>query len=517
MDRRQFVKTGAAATLAMGVKTQATSPMAKRQPNVLYVFADQHRAQSLPGEAFSPVIAPHLEKFRSDNFSMDSCISNYPLCTPYRGILMTGQWPTQTGITHNNQSLSMAEGALGETFQAAGYSTGYIGKWHLGGHGERPGFIPPGPRRLGFEDWQVWDMTNQHYDAWTYDPKTGERIFPGGWQPVPMTDEAITFLKAQRKGKPWFLMVSYNPPHPPYNPPKEEENRYSPSKLPLRPNVHTEPTGIEMIGEQQYLVSEDGIRQAMQGYYGAISGIDEQFARLLKTLDETGQAENTIVIYTSDHGDMLGSHGRMGKQVPFEESCRVPFIVRYPGVTRTGGKCDVLFAAIDIYPTLCGLAGIRVPSHCAGRDFSGVIRGEAVHESDMVFLMNQVEDMDIDASEEPEASGQITRISEAVRRTGATHGRGHAGEGGRGTFEFLNLPSYRGVRTKRHTYAVTLTGRWLLYSNSDDPHQMRNLVHDPAQLPLMQELDAAIEAWMKSTGDAFPFRENTTRFSNFPT
>jgi len=104
-----------------------------------------------------------------------------------------------------------------------------------------------------------------------------------------------------------------------------------------------------------------------------------------------------------------------------------------------------------------------------------------------------------------------------VRRTGATNGRGHAGEGGRGTFEFLNLPSYRGVRTKTHTYAVTLTGRWLLYNNSDDPHQMKSLVHDPAQLPLMQRLDAAIEAWMKSTGDTFPFRENTTRFSNFPT
>jgi len=515
MNRREFVKAGAAATLAMGVKSPAEPHVAKKRPNVLFVFADQHRAQSLPGEAFSPVIAPNLEKFRSANFSMDTCVSNYPLCTPYRGILMSGRWPTQSGITHNNQSLSMMEGALGQTFQAAGYSTGYVGKWHLGGHGETPGFIPPGPRRLGFEDWHVWDATNQHYHAWTYDPKTGEKIFPEGWQPIPMTDEAITFLKAQSKEKPWFLVVSYNPPHPPYNPPKEEQDRYSPNKLPLRPNVHTEPAGPEMTGEQRYLVSEDEIRQAMQGYFGAISGVDEQFERLLKTLDETGQAEDTIVIYTSDHGDMMGSHGRMGKQVPFEESCRVPFIVRYPGVTRTGGRSDVLFAAIDIYPTLCGLTGIRAHSNCAGRDLSGVIRGEAVRESKMVFLMNQVEDMDLDASEDGEEPVQPMRLGQG-RRMGGDNGRGHAGEGGRGTLEFVNLPSYRGVRTKTHTYAVTLTGRWLLYDNHSDPYQTKNLVHDPAQLPLMERLDAAIEAWMKTTGDTFCFRENTKRISTFP-
>lgn len=514
INRREFVKAGAVATVATSLRGMGQARAKHRQPNVLYVFGDQHRAQSLPGEPFSPVIAPNFERFRKENFSMDTCLSNYPLCTPYRGILMSGRYPQQTGIMHLDMLLSMNDGALGQTFQKAGYATGYVGKWHLGGPGENQHIIPEGPDRLGFEDWQAWAATNQHYHAWTYDQKTSEKISPEGWQPVPMTDEAIGFLKRQSKEKPWFLVVSYNPPHPPYNPPEQELEQYPMNSLKLRPNVRTEASGPETIGTAHYLESDEGIRNAMQGYYGAITGVDEQFGRLLKTLDENGQAEDTIVIYTSDHGDMLGSQGRIGKQVPFEESVRVPFLVRYPGVTKKGGSSNALFSAVDIYPTLCGLAEIPVPEHCSGRDLSGIIRGRSVREPEMVFLLNQVSGeqeglLGSDAeAKEPGPDGHTRRRRGAVQR--------REGEGEGGTLKFVNLPSYRGVRTRTHTYAVTLTGRWLLYDNNADPYQLKNLVHDPAQLPLMEKLDAAILAWMKSTGDTFPYAENTKRYSSFP-
>jgi len=507
MNRRDFVKAGAAATIATGLNLAAQSKGKRPKPNILYVFSDQHRAQSLPGEPYNQAIAPNLEEFRRQNFSMDTCVSNYPLCTPYRAILMSGRWPSQTGVIYNNVPLSMKEGALAETFQKAGYHTGYVGKWHLAGHGESPGFIPKGPPRLGFDDWHAWDATNQHYHAWTYNQETGEKIFPEGWQPIPMTDEAITFLKAQSKEKPWFLMVSYNPPHPPYNPPPEDLNMYPLESIKLRPNVHTQPAGEDTEESARFLTSDEGIRTATQGYYGAITGVDQQFARLLRALDETGQMEDTIVIYTSDHGDMMGSHGRMQKQVPFEESCRVPFIVRYPGVTQSGGKSDALFAAIDKYPTLCGLAGIPVPAHCAGRDLSSsILREEAIQESEKVFLMNQVE------GDEYGSAADIAPLGLPHQpNAGGGPAQGHGGRQ-----KFVNLPSYRGVRTKTHTYTVTLTGRWLLYNNETDPYQLNNLVRDRAQKPLMEKLDAAIMAWMKQAGDPFPFKENTTRYSDFP-
>ena len=200
---------------------------------------------------------------------------------------------------------------------------------------------------------------------------------------------------------------------------------------------------------------------------------------------------------------MMGSQGRMAKQVPFEESCRVPFIVRYPGVTPAGTKSDALFAAVDIYPTLCGLAGIPVPGHCVGKDLSGIMRGRKMTSPEQVFLMNEVPADD---------RGDDEGVSPAEPRPHPAQGV----ENGTHDRDFVNQPSYRGVRTHTHTYAVALTGRWILYDNVADPYQLKNLVHDPAQLPLMGKLDAEIAAWMKTSGDDFPYAEATEKFSDFP-
>ena len=152
MNRRDFVRNSIATTVAagVGVKAGGMPPPAKRKMNVLYIFSDQHREASLPGKPFSPVEAPNLDKFREQNFTMENCISNYPLCTPHRGILLSGRWPQQTGVTANGRKLAPDENALGHTFRKAGYHTGYVGKWHLDGNENH--FIPKGPARQGFED-----------------------------------------------------------------------------------------------------------------------------------------------------------------------------------------------------------------------------------------------------------------------------------------------------------------------------------------------------------------------------
>ena len=178
-------------------------------------------------------------------------------------------------------------------------------------------------------------------------------------------------------------------------------------------------------------------REAEQGYYGGISAVDKEFVRLLKALDDNGMMGNTIVVYTSDHGDMMGSHGHMAKQMPHEESCHVPFLVRLPGAKGRGKSSDALFASVDIYPTLCGLAGVPVPKHCSGRDFSSTVRGTGKgQDPEMVFLLNE--------------QGPATR-------------------------QEVNVQTYRGVRTRTHTHAVQLDGRWCLYDNTADPYQMKTL------------------------------------------
>lgn len=276
----------------------------------------------------------------------------------------------------NNIRLAPTPGALGNVFQSAGYHTGYIGKWHLSGRSEA--FIAPGPYRFGFEAWHVWNKTNAHYKSYTYDPISGQRIQPEGWNCTLMTDQAVTFLQQQSTEKPWLLVLSWNPPHPPFNPPTQDADQYPLPELKFRPNVRLSDVGSHPQGTARALSSQQALRTAEQGYYGGITGVDLEFARLLQALEQSGQSEHTIVIYTSDHGEMMGSQGRMAKQVPFEESCRVPFFIRYPGRTPRGGASTALIAAIDILPTLCGLAAIPVPAGAAGRDLSDVMLGREI-------------------------------------------------------------------------------------------------------------------------------------------
>ncbi len=434
------------------------------RPNVLYVFGDQHRACSMPGQPLSPITAPNFAAFARSGFVMENCISNYPLCTPHRGMLISGRWPQQTGMVHNGPTIALApsEHGLGQAFQSAGYHTMYVGKWHLY-YGESR-FVPPGPLRFGFEDWHAWGNTNKHYDDFTWDPSSGERMTVPGWVPTGMTDQAVNLVRKNKSaGKPWMMVVSWNPPHPPFNPPAEFQGLYTGAGLSFRPNVKLSGTGGYNDPRPQ-LQSEEALRQAERGYYGGISGIDREFKRLLDVLEETGQTQNTIVVYTADHGEMMGSHNRMAKQVPWEESCHVPFYIRVPGAGNHGGSSPDLIGSIDIYPTLCGLAGIPVPPSCVGRDLSGTILGWHGTPGDYIILMN----FHNGDSNNPEALG------------------------------------FRGVRTRTHTYAVAEDGRWLLYNNTVDPYQMKNLVDDPAQKALMRSLDGLIFAWQKSSGDAFP-------------
>jgi arylsulfatase A-like enzyme len=424
-----------------------------RKPNLLYVFSDEHRACSMPGEAFNEAHTPNLERFSHQSMTFRKCISNYPVCSPYRAMLQTGRWPYQTGIIDNAIQLRPDEVSIGETFRRAGYRTGYIGKWHLSPGDEGGNFIPKGPARQGYEDWHVWSNTNQHVDkSYTFDPDSGRKIQPKGYNATLMTDEGIDFIE-RHKSEPWMLMISWNPPHPNYlDAPAEQKERYPLDALKFRPNA-------EKINA--------ALRANFQGYYGHISAVDAEFGRLLKKLDETGQADNTIVVYTSDHGDMMGSHGYGGKRLPWEESCRVPFMVRYPGVVLPGSSAGGLFSTVDIYPTMCGIAGLKAPAPCVGHDLSAAMRGGAVKFPESSFLMH-------------------------IQKENAAGGENNP------------APLFRGVRTDSHTYAVADDGRWLLYDDREDPFQMHNLIDDAKAANLTRDLDGVLLDWLKAAHDPFP-------------
>jgi arylsulfatase A-like enzyme len=487
MNRREFVKSGVAAGLS------GRLPIVKRKrPNVLYVFDDQHRAASLPGEPFAAVTAPNIDKFRRDNMSMDNCISNYPLCCPYRATLMSGKYAAANGVMNNEIPMKYSEFTLTKAFKAAGYRVGYIGKWHLAGdHDDGFKFVPKGPGRFGVDDWHVWENTNAHYKCFTFDPDTGEQIQARNWAPIDMTDQAIEYVKArgaEHTEQPWILFVSYNPPHPPFDPPQADREANPVEVQKYRPNIK-----ISSDSDTPWLRTSEAFHHAMQGYIGGITGIDEQFGRLLTALDESGQADDTIVVFTSDHGEMLGSHGHKGKVVPWDESNHVPFIVRYPGVTPKGRASKNVFATIDIYPTVCGLAGVPVPPHCQGKNLSDLLRGKRMPSTpEVVFIQNG-------------GSGADTASTTVGGDRGARRRRAMAGQDEE---EGMGPHPYRGVRTQQWTYTVSPEGRWLLYDNLANPFQMNNLVRDPQHKALMEDFDMQIKGWLKMTGDSFHYPTN---------
>ena len=458
ITRREFVSSAVAAGAAAPLAAQ------RRRPNVLYIFSDQHRACSLPGEPYNQVDAPNLQRIAREGATFNTCISNYPVCSPYRGILLSGRWPYETGVIDNSWPLQEDETSLGEAFKSAGYRTGYVGKWHLDARGtEGKALKPAGSARHGFDWWRAWYNTNPHYDtSHTFDPETGEREVPKGYNATRMTDDAIGFIERNRT-EPWMLVVSWNPPHSPFrDAPPELMKKYDAKDLELRPNTG-ERAQLNIAGR-----TEDRVRLNLAGYYAHIEGIDRQMGRVLETLERTGQADDTILVYSSDHGEMMGSHGRMGKRTPHDESARVPFLVRYPGVVPAGETSDALLSTIDIYPTLCGLAGVEVPGHCRGRDLSGAARGERVAGPESAFLMH-------------------------IEKDHASGGRNHP------------APIFRGLRTQRYTYAVGEIGRWCLYDHQEDPFQLHNLADDPERASLLSELDGEILRFLEEAQDKYPF------------
>ncbi len=456
MDRRTFLKAmGVAFTAAKAADVLSAGPdaaPARKRPNVVFVFGDQWRAQAT-GYAGDPnAITPHLDKLAATSVHMTTVVSCCPVCTPYRASLLTGQYPITNGLFLNDLCLSSDAVSIAEVFTAAGYETGYIGKWHLDGHG-RSSFIPRA-RRQGFDYWKVLECTHS-YNRSAYYGDADEKLLWDGYDATAQTRDAQKYIAARaRSDKPFLLMLSWGPPHNPYETAPAEYRKLfgDPGKIQLRPNVPAN--------------AAPAARKDLQGYYAHCAALDACVGDLLKTIADAGIADDTIFVFTSDHGDMLGSQGERRKQRPWDEAIRVPFLLRYPAACGRGGKeIDMPFNAPDIMPTLLGLAGVTIPKTVEGTDFSGVLTGAKAPDNDAALICC------------------VAPFGEWTRRVGGKE--------------------YRGLRTRRHTYVRDLTGPWLLYDNQADPHQLTNLANKTDHADLQKKLDAQLSKMLAARGDKF--------------
>lgn len=445
ITRREFIKgaAGVAATTALvNPFEELIAAPARRKPNLLFIFPDQMRAQSLGCLGNTDVHTPNMDKLAKGGLLFSNCISNYPVCTPYRAALLTGRYATTTGVVANGVELQNSEITIAEVLKGQGYKTGYIGKWHLEKNGDP--FVPK-DRRQGFDYWAVRNTGGPHWDSY-YCADTPDPVPMPGYAPDVQTKLAIDFIE-RNATHPFCLFLSWGPPHPKYDPPAKFAQMYDPAKLKQRKNV-----------------PNDTYRETLRQYYGAITALDSNVGKLIGALEKAGIADDTIVVFTSDHGDMMGSHGRIGKNVPWEEAINVPFILRYPRKVRAGGKTDLLLSTVDIMPTLLALCGAPIPKGVQGLDLSSHVLGKGGAKPESVL---------------------IERVFAAGREPG------------------IPVQGWRGVRTARYTYVRGKDTPWLLYDNVADPYQMKNLIDKPEAKSIREKLDAELGKWLKKIGDDF--------------
>lgn len=422
-----------------------------KQPNVILIFGDQWRQQAFGYTGNKYVQTPHIDRFASQSLNLTHAVSGCSVCCPARASLLTGQYPLTHGVFVNDVHLSDRAISIAQAFKGAGYDTGYIGKWHVDGNG-RSNYIAP-EHRQGFEYWKVLECTHNYNTSYYYTGDSDEKLEWEGYDAIAQTKDAQAYIQGHGQANPFFMTLSWGPPHAPYETaPEAYRAMYKPEDVPLRPNVSED--------------KAEAARKWIAGYYAHCTALDDCMADLLQTLDEKGIADNTIVLFFSDHGDMLGSQGAAKKQQPWEESIRIPFLLRWP--ERFGGEGQALDARIDIpdiMPTLLGLCGIEVPSSVEGLDFSGYLTG-GDDPSDGAALLQC-----------PHPFGQWSR-----------------GVGG---------CEYRGLRTGQYTYVRSLNGPWLLFDNEADPYQLNNLIDDVAYAGLRDDLDAWLQRRLGVMGDEF--------------
>ncbi|MBN1642206.1 MAG: sulfatase [Anaerolineae bacterium] len=429
-----------------------------KKPNVLLVFGDQWRAQAAGYAGNVNVQTPNLDRLAGQSVRFEHAVAGCPVCSPYRASLLTGQYPLTHGVFVNDVTLRPSPHSLAHAFAEQGYATAYVGKWHVDGHG-RSNHIPP-ERRQGFDYWKALECTHDYAHSAYYAGDSDEKRTWEGYDAIAQTRDAQRYIAdrcadARQREQPFLLVLSFGPPHAPYRTaPEAYQALYDPAAIVLRPNVPEH-------------AAQPSLREDLAGYYAHCTALDACVGDLLQTLRSCGIEEDTVVLFTSDHGDMLGSHGRYKKQQPWDESIRVPFLLRYPALLGAEGRAlDAPIDAPDIMPTLLGLCGLPVPEGVEGLDYSRYVRGGRNPSDGAALLMC------------PQPFGQWT----AQRH------------GGR---------EYRGLRTVRYTYTRSLDGPWLLYDNERDPYQMENLVGDPAHADLVRELDAWLQRRLDALGDAF--------------
>ena len=438
-----------------------------QRPNVLLLVSDDQRPDTIRALGNPIIHTPHLDSLVREGTAFTRAIAPNPICVPSRAEIMTGcdGFRNHVGVSSNRMNPELMRWA--DCMRQAGYHAWYVGKWMNDGRPTTQGYEESdGLFAEGGAPWWV-DQVDYHgrpvtgYRGWVFQgdkgikfPEKGVGLTPG--IDKEFADAAIRFIRRKWE-TPFFLHVNFTAPHDPLLMPPGYEGKYDPEKIPLPPNFlprHPFDHG-NFEGRDEKLLpwprTPKDVREDLAVYYAVISYMDEQLGRILAALEATGQADNTIVIFTSDQGLAMGSHGLRGKQNMYEHTVGAPLIFRGPGIPK-GQRRDAQCYLRDLYPTVCDLAGIEIPATVQGRSLAPVLRGEVDSIYTAVF-------------------GHFADAQRMIRTD---------------RWKLVHYPKVE---------------KYQLFDLANDPYELENLAVGPCHATVFAELRAKLEAWQKEVGD----------------
>ena len=446
---------------------------AEPRPNILFLLADDMRPDAISAFGNSRIETPNIDRLVAEGTSFTRATCSNPICVVSRAEILTGRHGWENGIKgFRGNTLEPDNSYWAETLQSSGYETTYVGKWHTSGrplnagYGEVAGLFSGGGSKYwkeGQTDWKGFPVTG--YRGWIFQNADGKIKYPElGVGVTPdisskFADAAISVIEKDHQS-PWFCHVNFTSPHDPLFLPPGLEEKYSEADMEIPGNfmpVHPFDHG-NFDGRDEELLewprTESAVRDLLRVYYSVIDDMDTQIGRIIATLKKTGQYENTIIIFASDHGMGCGSHGLRGKQNQYEHTINVPLIVKGPGIpANTSSDAQVYLR--ELYPTTCDLVGATIPATVTAKSFAPVLKEETPTHHDDIY-------------------GYFTDTQRMVR----------------------NDDGWKLVRYPQIDH-------WQLFDLNQDPLELTNLADstEPAHRKRFDELKGKLETWREETGD----------------
>jgi arylsulfatase A-like enzyme len=456
----------------------------RKQPNILYIMADDHASHAISAYGSRINKTPNIDRLARGGMRMDNVFCTNSICTPSRAAILTGQYSHKNGIYTLADQLDPKRNHAAKELQSAGYQTAMVGKWHL--------VTEP----TGFDYWNILPGQGVYHDPVFID-RTGKKKHEGYCTDL-IADFSLDWLKKRDRSKPFFLMCHHKAPHRPWDPAPKYAKLFDGQTIPEPDNLYDHYEGKpKSVADVKMRVGEDSVERDVKrplpaglkgdalrkwayqyyikDYLRCIRSVDDNVGRMLDYLDQDGSASDTIVIYTSDQGFFLGDHGWYDKRLMYEESLRMPFLVRYPGAIRPGSVNGDIALNVDFAPTFLDYAGSKAPAEMQGRSFRANLEGRT-----------------------PKNWRQSMYYRYWMHNSNDHHVPGHYGVR---TKDWKLIYYYGKPLGMKGAQEPATDPDWELFDMKKDPREMKNLYRDPAHARTVKKLQAELDRLQKEAGD----------------